>query len=112
MPCPHFGNLPKDYNKSIHGPFYPFRYYGKPDTPFAEVKLTELGSWLNRRNIHPVAIFRAFSRAIFRHGKRFIDPRYAYPGIGFNQRIWAVCLLFYILNYKTIRHHKMYKHHW
>ena len=29
MPCPHFGNLPAEYNRAVHGNYYPWRYYGK-----------------------------------------------------------------------------------
>ncbi|CAG2174372.1 unnamed protein product, partial [Oppiella nova] len=86
MPCPHFGNLPKDYNKAVHGNYYPFRYYGKPDTPLADVKMSELTSWLNRRNVHPVAIFQAVMRSFYRFEQRFVQPRYAYIGRAWNMK--------------------------
>ncbi|CAG0889660.1 unnamed protein product [Cyprideis torosa] len=56
------GMLPKEYNKAVHGPFYPFRYYGKPDIPFGQVKIGELAAWIGRREKTPTAMARAVSR--------------------------------------------------
>ncbi|CAG2104329.1 unnamed protein product [Medioppia subpectinata] len=102
----YFGNLPKDYNKAVHGPYYPFRYYGKretTDTPLADVKVGELVQWFNRRNVHPVAVFQAMMRAFYRFEHRFVNPRFAYPGRGMNMKLWSISLFFFFLNYKTLR---------
>lgn len=37
-----FGDYPAEYNPKVHGPYDPARFYGKPDTPFSQVKLGEV----------------------------------------------------------------------
>lgn len=39
-----FGCYPEWYNRAVHGPYDPARYYGPKDTPFGQVKLSELGN--------------------------------------------------------------------
>ncbi|GBP34961.1 Putative ATP synthase subunit f, mitochondrial [Eumeta japonica] len=58
-----FGDYPKEYNPAVHGPYDPARYYGKPDVPFSQLKLSEIGSWFSRRNKSPSAFMGACSRA-------------------------------------------------
>ncbi|CAB3253828.1 unnamed protein product [Arctia plantaginis] len=58
-----FGDYPKEYDPATHGPYDPARYYGKPDTPFGDVKLKDLLAWLGRRNRSPSAMLGACSRA-------------------------------------------------
>ncbi|KAH9640075.1 hypothetical protein HF086_016006 [Spodoptera exigua] len=70
-----FGDYPKEYNPAVHGPYDPARYYGKPDTPFGQVKINELGSWLARRNKSPQAIAGAFSRAWWRWQHKYVQPK-------------------------------------
>lgn len=36
------GDYPVEYNPKVHGPYDPARFYGKPDTPFSQVKLGEV----------------------------------------------------------------------
>ncbi|CAG5129785.1 unnamed protein product [Candidula unifasciata] len=43
------GKYPKEYNPKVHGPYHPGRYYGKPDVPFGDVKIGDLGGWISRR---------------------------------------------------------------
>ncbi|KAG8269696.1 ATP synthase subunit f [Homalodisca vitripennis] len=57
-----FGDYPADYNPKVHGPYDPARYYGKADTPLAQVKLGEFGQWLMRRNKSPQAMVACGSR--------------------------------------------------
>ncbi|CAH0563715.1 unnamed protein product [Brassicogethes aeneus] len=57
-----FGDYPADYNPKVHGPYDPARFYGKPDTPFGQVKVGEISAWLGRRNKGPAAITGAISR--------------------------------------------------
>jgi F-type H+-transporting ATPase subunit f len=125
MPCPHFGNYPVEYNRAIHGPYDPAKYYGKrmtkififhylliyylnnwriADTPLSEVKLSELSQWINRRNFHPSAIVRAISRAHQRWMHRFAHPCYASPAIAYHQLIVLTCIWSYLILYpKTLR---------
>merc|ERR1712168_1641941 len=60
------GRYPRSYNPKVHGPYMPGRFYGKPDTPFGQVKLGELGAWLGRREKSPQAIFATGHRAYWR----------------------------------------------
>ncbi|OWA53751.1 hypothetical protein BV898_18173 [Hypsibius exemplaris] len=55
------GAYPVEYNRRIHGPYDQARFYGKPDTPFGQVKIWELPAWLSR-SLNPVAMSRAVSR--------------------------------------------------
>ena len=104
------------------------------DTPLAEVKLNELSKWINRRNVHPVAMAQALSRTYQRFLRRYAQPKYASPTIYFFQFVFATSTLFYFLNYpKSLSkyhdqvlitliitdnnlsfagHHKQYKYHW
>ncbi|KAI4456360.1 atp synthase f chain mitochondrial-related [Holotrichia oblita] len=70
------GDYPAEYNAKVHGPYDPARFYGKPDTPFGQVRLGEIGSWLSRRNKHPSAVAGAISRgntSIMKYAKRISD---------------------------------------
>lgn len=78
-----FGDYPAEYDPKIHGPYDPARYYGKgklenyvltvwiryvtyfspiADKPFGELKLSEIGSWIGRRNKSPNAFIGSISR--------------------------------------------------
>merc|ERR1712018_302594 len=46
------GELPKEYNPKVHGPYDPSVYYGPKDKALGNVKLTELPGWLARRNMY------------------------------------------------------------
>jgi len=83
------GLLPKGYDKNIHGPYVPWRYYGKPDTAFKDVKLGEFVSWFRRRNKRPKAIVQAVSRNYWYWVHRHVDCRY--PNMAW---VWQFCLAF------------------
>ncbi|KAL9704400.1 hypothetical protein quinque_007918 [Culex quinquefasciatus] len=80
-----FGDYPAEYNPKVHGPYDPARFYGKPDTPFGQVKLGELGAWFGRRDKNP----RAAVGAVIVGGMVF----------------------FYTINYGKLKHHRNYKYH-
>ncbi|CAH0719591.1 unnamed protein product, partial [Brenthis ino] len=104
------GDYPKEYNPAVHGPYDPARYYGKPDTPFGQVKLSEIGSWLGRRNKTPSAIGGAFSRAWWRWQHKYMQPKKV--GIApFFQLLVGSMTFFYVINYGKIKHHRNYKYH-
>ncbi|KAL1494143.1 hypothetical protein ABEB36_009788 [Hypothenemus hampei] len=104
------GQYPPEYDPKIHGPYDPARFYGKPDTPFGQVKLNEVGSWLARRNKSPQAIVGAISRAYWRWQHKYVQPKRA--GIApFLHIVFGSMTFFYILNYPRISHHKNYKYH-
>ncbi|XP_066140181.1 putative ATP synthase subunit f, mitochondrial [Euwallacea fornicatus] len=104
------GEYPAEYNPKIHGPYDPARFYGKPDTPFGQVKLSEVGSWLARRNKSPRAIAGAFSRAFWRWQHKYVLPKRA--GIApFLHVVFGSMGVFYFLNYGKVSRHKNYKYH-
>ncbi|XP_012266791.2 putative ATP synthase subunit f, mitochondrial [Athalia rosae] len=105
-----FGDYPAEYNPSIHGPYDPARYYGKPDTPLSQVKLGELGGWFGRRNKNPRAMVAAVSRAWWRWQHKYVHPSKA--GIApIYQLIVGSMIFFYTINYGKIIRHRNYKYH-
>uniref|UniRef100_A0A646QEM3 ATPase-f n=1 Tax=Hemiscolopendra marginata TaxID=943146 RepID=A0A646QEM3_9MYRI len=105
------GQYPKEYNEKIHGPYDPARYYGKADTPLAEVKLSEVPSWFLRRNKSPRAFMGVCSRAFWSWQQKYVQPKRT--GIA---PVIHVCVgsmvFFYLINYGKIRKHRNYKYHW
>ncbi|XP_023727392.1 putative ATP synthase subunit f, mitochondrial [Cryptotermes secundus] len=106
-----FGDYPAEYNPKVHGPYDPARYYGRPDTPFGQLKLNEIGAWLGRRNKNPRAVMGAVSRAWWRWQHKYVQPKRAGIAPVF-QIITGSMLFFYIINYGKIKHHRNYKYHW
>lgn len=68
------GCYPPEYNRAVHGPYYPWRYYGPKDTSFGQVKLAELGSWFARRQRSPRAAVQASARAYETWAHRWVRP--------------------------------------
>lgn len=84
------GHYPKEYNPKVHGPYYPFRFYGKrkcvcrmnvtikcifnvrsnftvifccsAEKSIWDLKVSEIPAFLSRRNAHPMAVAGAMSR--------------------------------------------------
>lgn len=105
------GDYPAEYNSKVHGPYDPARYYGKPDTPFGEVKISELGKWVMRRNKNPRAVAGLFSRAFWRWQHKYMLPKYT--GIApYIQFAVASSIFFYVINYARLQTHRNYKYHW
>merc|ERR1711874_867938 len=105
------GELPKEYNKAIHGPYDPAVFYGKKDTPLSQTKLYQLPAWLARRNPSPVAMARCVSRAFWRWNHKYALPKYCglTPAL---QVVAGSMAFFYIINSGNIAHHKNQKYHW
>ncbi|KAK9500645.1 hypothetical protein O3M35_001873 [Rhynocoris fuscipes] len=104
------GDYPIEYNPKVHGPYDPARYYGKPDTPFGEVKLGELGSWFARRNKSPQAVAGAVSRAMWRWQHKYLHPKRAGMA-AFLHFSTSMMFIFYIFNYKRMQAHRRFEHH-
>lgn len=106
----NIGCYPPEYDRKIHGSYDPARYYGKPDTPFGDVKLGEFLPWLNRRNKTPRAAMQVISRAFWRWQHKYVQPKQA--GIApFFQVMAASITFFYLINYGKIQRHRNYKYH-
>ncbi|KAG9510124.1 putative ATP synthase subunit f, mitochondrial, partial [Fragariocoptes setiger] len=112
MPCSLFGNYPVEYNRKIHGPFYPWVNYGKRDTPLNEVKLGELTQWLKRRDMTPQAMTSSISRVVNYWQHKWIHPRYG--------SYFAACCHVFIISsfvsmlnmYGYLKTHRNHKYHW
>ncbi|KAH1015973.1 hypothetical protein HUJ04_007272 [Dendroctonus ponderosae] len=97
----NFGQYPIEYDPKIHGPYDPARFYGKPDTPFGQLKLSEVGSWLGRRDKSPRAVVGAISRAYWRWQHKYVQPKRA--GIAPFLQVVVGCMgIFYVFNYDKI----------
>ncbi|KRY36893.1 Thymidylate kinase [Trichinella spiralis] len=72
-----FGLLPKEYNKKIHGPYCPWRYYGKKDTNIFDVKLADFSAWMSRRDTSARGIMAAMSRGYYLWIYYWFSPRVA-----------------------------------
>merc|ERR1711913_77900 len=80
------GELPKDYNPKVHGPYDPAIYYGPRDKAFGDVKISELPGWLARRSKTPVGMGRAMSRAYWRWSHKYVLPK-----VGLNiHKAWII----------------------
>jgi F-type H+-transporting ATPase subunit f len=105
-----FGDYPAEYNPKTHGPYDPARFYGKPDTPFSQVKVGEIGQWFGRREKSPRALASVFSRTWWRWQHKYCQPKRS--GIApFFQVVAASMVFFYAINYGKLKHHRNYKYH-
>merc|ERR1711978_188440 len=105
------GELPKEYNLKVHGPYDPAVYYGPKDTPLGQVKVKELPGWLARRGKSPVAMGRACSRAYWRWCHKYVFPTRSGLAAPLQFMVGWSCL-FYVMNYAKTVHHRNWKHHW
>lgn len=68
------------------------------DTPFSQVKVGEVTSWLARRDKSPKALVGAFSRAWWRWNHKYVQPKRS--GVApFFQVVTASMIFFYAINY-------------
>ncbi|KAI8796460.1 putative ATP synthase subunit f, mitochondrial [Biomphalaria glabrata] len=104
------GRYPKDYNPKVHGPYYPHRFYGKPDTPFSEVKIADLGSWFSRRSLSPSSIWAAIHRGYYRWASKNLHTKV--PGFApYGQIIMLTSTYFFFLLYSERKYHRHCKYH-
>lgn len=112
--CPVFGNYPKEYNRAVHGPFYPWVDYrsGPKDIPFKDVKLGDLKAWIGRRDKTPQAITSAFSRNVHLYSYKWIETRFG----SFSKPLFHVIILsctYSMLSlYGYLKLHRNHKYHW
>lgn len=72
------------------------------DTPFGQLKLSEVSGWLARRDKTPRAVAGAFSRAWWRWQHKYVQPKRAGIAPMF-QIIAASMVFFYTINYGKLR---------
>ena len=107
-----WGLLPKGYDEKVHGPFVPWRYYGKMDTPLKDVKLGELSAWIGRREKGVLPAYREGARMWHLWQQRFgYGARYQRETILW-QFIALMIVLFYPLSLPVKRMHKQARYHW
>lgn len=110
--CPVFGNYPKEYNRAVHGPYYPWVYYGPKDTPLSEVKLGEFKTWFARRQKTPAAALAATSRVSHEYLRRWWQTSYGSPTKGFLQCVVFCSAGSLLLTYGYYRNERTHKYHW
>lgn len=80
------------------------------DTPLSEVKLSELVSWLSRRNKSPRAFVSAISRAYWRHSYTWLGPKKPGPA-GIYQIMAFMSLFGFFINYPDAQNEIKYRYH-
>ncbi|XKL69027.1 hypothetical protein PGB90_006796 [Kerria lacca] len=104
------GDYPPEYKPEVHGPYDPARYYGKPDTPFGQVKLCDLKSWFGRRNYNPRAIVQAVSRGYWRWQHKYTLVKYP-NAVYIIQVVTVAQIIFYAINIGKKLCHRKAKYH-
>ncbi|RWS28826.1 putative ATP synthase subunit f-like protein [Leptotrombidium deliense] len=94
------GCYPLEYNRAVHGPYDPCRYYGKPDTHVMDLKISEIPGWLSRRRFDPYSMICAVARWRNRHQVRYIFP-YKSKSTYYLQMLFLFWVLSYANGYKT-----------
>uniref|UniRef100_A0A6G1SK34 Putative ATP synthase subunit f, mitochondrial n=1 Tax=Aceria tosichella TaxID=561515 RepID=A0A6G1SK34_9ACAR len=110
--CPVFGNYPKEYNRAVHGPYYPWVNYGPKDTPLKDVKLGELKAWISRRQKTPSAALAVVSRLSHEYLRRWVHTRYGSPSKPILQVLIMSSALSLCLSYGYYRNERSHKYHW
>lgn len=88
-----------------------FCFYSVADTPFSQLKISEIGAWLGRRNKTPQAVVGAFSRAYWRWQHKYVQTRRV--GVApFFQFAFANMFIFYIFNYNRLSKSLQYQSLW
>lgn len=110
--CPVFGNYPKEYNRAVHGPYYPHVNYGVRDTHFSEVKLGNFKEWFAKRNKTPSGIIAAVSRTSFLWTRKWLDTRHGPVSKGLLQWIFLLSFFNMFPMYGLLKQHRSHKYHW
>lgn len=107
-----FGNYPKEYNRAIHGPYYPWVNYGLKDTPIWQVKLGELKPWLARRNKKPYAAITTISRYSWLYVNNWVETRYGANSKFILHLLYVGALYNLLASYNYYRNERKHKYHW
>jgi len=106
-----WGLYPKEYNKKIHGPYYPFRNYGKVDTRFGDVKIGDLGAWLSRRSYSPRAMIAAFYRYKTGIFNRWVNVRRPHWGLILQLSTIYFISAWYCRRKQVLKYEVQYRYH-
>lgn len=109
--CPVFGNYPKEYNRVVHGPYYPWVNYGPKDTPLNQVKLGEFKDWFARRNKTPQAAMAAFSRTFYLWRRDWFEVRHN-ASKAWIQLSVVMSLTSFLASFGYYKHERNHKYHW
>lgn len=106
-----WGCYPEGYNRAVHGPYDPSRYYGPKDLALSEVKLADFPAWIGRRQKSPQSFTAMLSRFHHRWFEKFWNPKKANAS-GLFQMIFMLSTASYIAQWQHLKHHKNRKYHW
>ncbi|CAF1487673.1 unnamed protein product, partial [Rotaria magnacalcarata] len=70
-----FNEYPRDFNPRVHGPYCPWRYYGKRDLHFSDVKLADISAWVARRDKTPMGIYQGGIRTFWKFYRAYLDNK-------------------------------------
>ncbi|CAF0963503.1 unnamed protein product [Rotaria sordida] len=106
-----FNEYPRDFNPRIHGPYCPWRYYGKRDLHFGDVKLVDIPAWIARRDKTPMGIYQGGIRTFWKFYRAFLDNKK--PNLIWYTQIFAVASLinFVFFAIPDRKHYKWAKYH-
>jgi F-type H+-transporting ATPase subunit f len=106
------GKTPKEYNPRVHGFYNPAVYYGKPDTPFSQVKLNEMGAWVKRREWGLTPTARLISRGFWRYCQTWVTTRYISSVFLMHVvAINGIAAFFWKSHEMSHWHHQRYRYH-
>ncbi|UJR22345.1 hypothetical protein I4U23_025407 [Adineta vaga] len=101
-----FNEYPRDFNPRVHGPYCPWRYYGKRDLHFGDVKLADIPAWVARRDKTPMGVYQGGIRTFWKFYRAYLDNKK--PNLIWYTQIFVVASLFNFVFY-AIPDRKQYK---
>ncbi|CAF4204733.1 unnamed protein product, partial [Adineta steineri] len=87
-----FNEYPRDFNARVHGPYCPWRYYGKRDLHFGDVKVGDIPAWIARRDKTPMGIYQGGIRTFWKFYRAYLDNKR--PNLIWYTQIFVVASLF------------------
>merc|ERR1712042_1932 len=105
-----YGRYPREYNPKVHGPYWPGRNYGQPDTKFLDVKLGDLFSWFARREKGVTASWQLVHRGYWNWIRKYWQVKNP-SFVGVAHVIMAYSTVFYFVLYERRKWHKHCKYH-
>ncbi|CAF0886459.1 unnamed protein product [Adineta steineri] len=106
-----FNEYPRDFNARVHGPYCPWRYYGKRDLHFGDVKVGDIPAWIARRDKTPMGIYQGGIRTFWKFYRAYLDNKR--PNLIWYTQIFMVASLFNFVFFAIPdrKHYKWAKYH-